>query len=363
MADYLLLDQSAALPDAVGHLAGATSIALDTEFMRERTYYARLCLLQLGGGDRVYIVDPLQIEDLQPLLQLLGEPGRDKLMHAARQDLEVLFPLTGVPLAPVFDTQIAAALLGMPAQIGYGDLVARVLDVQLEKGHTRTDWSARPLKAGPLAYAADDVRYLPALRDALGERLEKAGRLAWLHEEVRLFENPGLYRVEPQSAWRRLKGLDRLTPLQHATVRELARWREERAVRRDLPRGWILPDDAIRDLARDRPRTAAGLGQVPSMPGGAQARLADEILAVIWNAEPGPDDERGPPEERLTTAQSALLKRLQDRAQAVATELGISVEVLATRRDLTALARGARDVPPLCGWRAAVIGAALLAAL
>ncbi|MBP6514372.1 MAG: ribonuclease D [Steroidobacteraceae bacterium] len=363
MSQYLLIDQPAALPEALACLEPATQVALDTEFMRERTYYAGLCLVQLAVGPTVLVVDPLQVEDLSALLALLAAASREKVLHAARQDLEVLFPLTGAPLAPVFDTQVAAALLGLPAQVGYGDLVNRVLGVALEKGHARTDWSLRPLKAAQLTYAADDVRYLTPLRDELAARLDAAGRLHWLVEEMRGFEDPSLYRTEPELAWRRLKGLERLTPLQHATARALARWREERAMRRNLPRGWILPDDAIRELARDRPRSAAGLGQVASVPGGALAKLGDEMLEVIASAAPEAVDERGPPEDRPTPEQSATLKRLQQTLVTLAAQLEISAEVLATRRDLAAMMRGDRDVAPLSGWRREVVGEPLLRAL
>ncbi|MGH8203925.1 MAG: ribonuclease D, partial [Steroidobacteraceae bacterium] len=186
------------------------SLALDTEFVRERTYYPKLCLVQLANGGDVVLVDALAFADGGALASLLGDGGHRKLLHAARQDIEALLPLTGAPVTPVFDTQQAAALLGYSAQIGYADLVRQMLGVDLAKGHARTDWARRPLSAEQLAYAADDVRYLPALAAALEEKLAAAGRSAWLEEESAALGSLALYRVEPADAWRRLKGVEQL---------------------------------------------------------------------------------------------------------------------------------------------------------
>jgi ribonuclease D len=249
----LLVTDPAQLTDATASFAGLPAIALDTEFMRERTYYARLCLLQLAGRGRIALVDPLAITDLSPVAALLGDTAQVKILHAARQDLEVLYPLLGGVAAPVFDTQIAAALLGHPAQMGYGELVAKITGIVLTKGHARTDWARRPLSPEQLHYAADDVRHLETLRDELGTRLDALGRLPWLQEDCRALQDPALYVTEPERAWQRFKGADRLVPQERAALRALAAWREARAMRRNLPRGWILTDETLRDAARLRP--------------------------------------------------------------------------------------------------------------
>ena len=364
MAGYQLIDEPGRLADAMGTLDATLRWALDTEFVRERTYFPRLCLVQVAVSGHIVLVEPLRIEDPSLLREFLALSRRPRIVHAARQDVEVLLPLTGEPLAPLFDTQVAASLLGFPAQVGYGELVRQLLGVELAKGHARTDWAARPLKPEQLTYAADDVRYLGPAAEELEARLAAAGRLAWLEEDCAALSDPALYRCDPADAWRRLKGLERMRPEERAVVRTLAAWREERAIRRNLPRGWVIPDDAIRELARLRPRSVADLQRVESLPGAVATRFADEVLQAIRDAAisaPPDADERTV--ERLTPEQQSGVRRLQEVLQGIATEAGIGAEVLATRRDLTALVRGARDVAPLAGWRREVVGERLLAAL
>lgn len=364
MAGYTLIDEPERLADEIGRLDAGLRWALDTEFVRERTYFARLCLVQVAVGPRIVLVDPLRIDQPELLMQFLHAGREPRIVHAARQDIEVLLPLTGEPLAPLFDTQVAASLLGFPSQIGYGELVRQVLGVELAKGHARTDWAARPLKPEQLTYAADDVRYLAPVAEELESRLAATGRLPWLAEDCALLADPSLYRTEPADAWRRLKGLERMRPEERAVARALAEWRESRAIRRNLPRGWVLPDEALRDLARLRPESISDLSRVPSLPAGAASRLAGEILEQVREAGArGASELDGGTVDRLTPQQQDDVRRLQDALQAVAAEMGINAEVLATRRDLTAMVRGARDVASLAGWRRAVVGEKLLASL
>jgi ribonuclease D len=354
--------EPAALAERVAAWPAGTPVAIDTEFVRERTYYPRLCLIQAALGGDIVLVDALAITDGGALAREIAGSGRRKLLHAARQDIEALLPLTGVPLAPVFDTQQAAALLGFPAQVGYAELVRRLLGVELAKGHARTDWARRPLSQEQLAYAADDVRYLPSLSDALEERLDAAGRRAWLDEESAALGDLALYRVEPAEAWRRLKGIERLDPASFAAARALAAWRERRAMARDLPRGWILPDAAIHELATARPRTREALSRIESVPRGTAARAADELLAAVVE-QPGGTARANDDAGRPAPEQLRLQKLLQKRLVEIAEELGIQPEILATRRELAALARGERNVPALKGWRKEVVGEKLLGAL
>ncbi|MGQ0429989.1 MAG: ribonuclease D, partial [Gammaproteobacteria bacterium] len=187
-------------------LPAGVPLALDTEFVRERTYFPKLCLVQVATPAGIALVDALEPAAARELAAPLTDPARVKLLHSARQDLEALLPLTGRPAGPVFDTQQAAALVGFPAQVGYAELVRQLLGVELAKGHARTDWARRPLSAEQLAYAEDDVRYLPALAQELEARLAAAGRSGWMRDESAQLGDPGLYRVEPSEAWRRLKG-------------------------------------------------------------------------------------------------------------------------------------------------------------
>jgi ribonuclease D len=361
-ADALISDE-ATLRSLVGTWPAGAELALDTEFVRERTYYPRLCLIQVAAAENPVLIDPLEIDDARALIAPLTDPGRPKLLHAARQDVEALLPLTGVPLAPIFDTQLAAALVGFPAQIGYAELVRQLLGIDLSKGHARTDWARRPLSPEQLAYAADDVRYLPELVALLNERLVAAGRRGWMAEESAALTDLSLYRVLPSEAWRRLKGLERMQPVAQRAIRAIARWREERAMERDLPRGWVLPDAALYEIAQARPRTRGELSRIASVPRATAERFGGEILAAISDESALPADVIMDDGLRTGPEQLRQLKALQQRLLAIAGELEIQPEVLATRRDLTALLRGERQLPILSGWRRAIVGEPLLAAL
>jgi len=343
-------------------LARASAIALDTEFLRERTYRAQLCLLQIADSDGPLCVDPLALSSLDALAPLMHARSTPKIMHASRQDLEVLLPAFGL-VQPVFDTQIAAALTGLPAQIGYGELVRRALGVELSKAHTRTDWSARPLTREQLAYALDDVRYLLPLRAHLEGEIERLGRSAWLHEELEELADAAAYKVDPQQAWLRVKGLRGLDPARTRLARELAAWREQRASERNKPRGWILDDAALREMVVNPPRSIPELAALEAVPAGVVKHCGGEILQRVRAAdlpsELPPVNLRMRPDPTKT----ALLKKLSSMHQALAAELALSAEVLATRRDLERLVEGEREVPVLKGWRRAVIGEHLLAAL
>jgi len=346
----------------VERLAGATAIGLDTEFLRERTYRAQLCLLQIADAKGPVCVDPLALPQLATLAALLGTAGPPKVMHASRQDIEVLMPAVGV-VAPVFDTQIAAALAGFPAQVGYAELVRRILGHELSKAHTRTDWSTRPLAAEQIAYALDDVRHLLALRDHLASRLEELGRGAWLAEELARLADPAGYSLAPDQAWLRIRGLRGLDPARERLARELAAWRERRAIERNRPRGWILDDGPLREIVLRVPRSVEELGAVPEIPASVVKHCGVDILERVRAAEV-PDPL--PPvnlRARPDPIRAAAVKRLSTVHQAVAAGLSLSPEVLATRRDLELLAEGRRDVSVLQGWRRAIIGERLLAAL
>jgi ribonuclease D len=348
--------------EALGaRLATQPRIGLDTEFLRERTYRAQLCLLQLSGAAEAACVDPLAL-DLAPLAALLGAARTVKVMHASRQDLEVLLPLTGL-VQPVFDTQIAAALTGLPAQIGYADLVRRLLKRELPKSHTRTDWSRRPLSPEQLEYALDDVRYLLPLADELEQQLARLGRREWLAEELAGLTDAGALSLAPENAWQRLKGLRELDPARQRLARSLAAWRERTAIEHDRPRGWILDDALLREIVQQVPRSVSALAQLPAMPPALVKRRGGELLELVRAAqipEPAPPL---PGRARPDPAKAALVKQLSTLVQATAAELNLAPEVLATRRDLEQLAEGGRDAAVLRGWRGAALGARLLSVL
>ena len=350
------------LAELAGQLESLQGIGLDTEFLRERTYRAELCLLQLSAPSDAVCVDPLALQDLTPLAHALTATGTVKVMHASRQDLEVLFPAVGL-VRPVFDTQIAASLTGLPAQIGYADLVRRLLDKDLAKSHTRTDWSRRPLSPEQIDYALDDVRYLLPLRSQLEEQLDKLNRREWLAEELAELGDVGAIMMDPDQAWLRIKGLRALDPGRTRLARSIAAWRERRAVERNRPRGWILDDAALREIVMRVPRSMDAMAAIPDIPPSLIKHCGDELLECVREAQvpdPAPPIEA---RQRPDPAKAALIRTLGTLNQSIAGELGLSPEVLATRRDMEQLADGRRDVAVLRGWRRAVVGERMLAAL
>lgn len=356
-----LVTTSAALAELVTALESADTIGLDTEFLRERTYRPELCLVQVSTAHAAACIDPLAPGGLGELARVLAG-GPLKVMHASRQDLEVLHPVAGL-VRPVFDTQIAAALAGMPAQVGYGELVRRVLGQELSKAHTRTDWSRRPLSAEQVEYALDDVRFLLPLKEALEEQLERLGRLEWLREELAALGDPAWLTVEPEQAWLRVKGLRGLDAGRARLARAIGAWRERRAIERNRPRGWILDDASLREIVLRVPRTPEALAAIPEMPSGVVRHCGAELLRLVGAAEI-PDPPPPPPGRQRPDAElNARVRKLSSVNQAVAGELGLSPEILATRRELEQLAEGRRDLGVLSGWRRGVVGERMLAAL
>jgi ribonuclease D len=253
-------------------------------------------------------------------------------------------------------------MLGLAPQIGYAELVARQLGHSIDKGQTRTDWSRRPLTPEQLAYAADDAHHLLELHASLAEALNARGRSHWLAEDAAGFADETLYRTRPADAWRRLKGIGRLKPAARTVARELARWREERAIAADKPRGWILTDEALLELAAAVPRSLEELAVVRALPPGVVRRRGEELLALIATA--ASSGEVPPPESsgrRLDGGEVALVARLSEEVRTEAARLGISPELLATRRDIEALVMGRADPAVLQGWRRGAIGERLLA--
>jgi ribonuclease D len=360
-----MIDSADALTAFVAKAEDAPALALDTEFMREKTYRAELCLLQIAIGEEAVCIDPLALDadngGLAPLTPLLTSPVV-KVMHAARQDLEVLLPAVGL-VQPVFDTQIAAALDGHPSQVGYAELARRLLGVELPKAHTRADWSRRPLGPEQQEYALDDVRHLTALRARLLETLAAKGRLAWLEEELAALANADTLRVDPMEAWRKVKGLPTLDAGRQKLAQEIAAWRERRAVERNRPRGWILDDAVLREIVVRLPRSAEALAALPEMQESVVRKCGEELLELVHAAQLPDPPPPLPRREKPDPEQMALVKRLADIAAEVAKGLEINPEVLATRRELEKLAAGRREVSLLRGWRADVVGRKLLAAM
>lgn len=358
MSDILFIDTRDALVGFLASCPDGEALAADTEFLRERTYHARLCLVQLAAGGRIACVDPLAGTDLEPLWQRFDET--EVTFHAARQDLEVLLAAAGRLPSRIFDTQIAAALCGYPAQIGYASLGRELLDVDLGKQHTRTDWSRRPLSAEQLDYAADDVRYLDEIRAILSARLKELGRLNWAQADSHALLDNTLYEPAPETAWQRLKGLARMEERAAAAAAALAVWREREALRADRPRQWILKDAPLIALAHDRPSDRQGLADTEGVPSGLVRRAGDQLLEVIDRAGPSPVMQRGAP----SAAEKALVAEMAAVVRNKASELGIEPELIASQKELRRAAAGDdEELRALSGWRGELVGEALAALL
>jgi ribonuclease D len=305
----------------------------------------------------------LRCGSLDPLVPALTAPGAPKIIHSARQDLEAFYLNVKRVISPIFDTQIAAGCIGLKPQIGYADLVKTLLDVSLSKGQTRTDWSRRPLTTAQLEYAADDVAYLNEIADRLRERLRALGREQWVIEDCRALEDTSLYEPDPADAWKRLRALQKLPPAMRARAKVIAVWREKTARLKNLPRGWILDDEALFRTAESLPATPAALAAALSSRRPMSEALAEDLLEALREGESGAKDTAPARDLRPTPEQKALADRLAGVVDAHAAALAISAEILATRGELKALALGSRDVAALKGWRGAEIGEKLLAAL
>lgn len=359
MGDYLYIDTEADAAALAREWAGIERLAVDTEFVRESTYRARLCLLQLSDGERIACVDTLALGGPGPFADLLLDASVGKVFHAARQDLEVLNEHLGAVPGPVWDTQVAAAMLGHPDQVGYTQLAGAELGVTLPKDHARTDWSRRPLSEDQLQYAAADVEWLLPLAERLETALERLGRRAWAADESASLCDPALYAFDAAGAWRRIKGVSRLAGPALARAVALAGWREEEARRCDRPRRWILADEAILALAEHNPDGRDALARAEALPPAVARRHGDTLLDLLREAA----DAQAPrplPSMRLEPAQDRLSRQLMARIRELAEQHRISAPLLATRKDVEAMVRGQRDLPLLQGWRRDLAGEELL---
>ncbi|MBA2409526.1 MAG: ribonuclease D [Gammaproteobacteria bacterium] len=359
--DDLYIDTPQALTSLCARLQDAEWIALDTEFIRERTYYPRLCLLQIATPKLVACIDPLALDSLSPLLDVIYDTRIVKVLHAAHQDLEILYQLRGEPARPVFDTQIASSLLGFGEQVGYANLVQQMLSVALSKTHTRSDWSERPLDAEQIHYAADDVRYLGVIYPRLQTMLADKGRLDWLTDDFERLQRADTFEIDAVQVWRRIGGIQKLSSGQLNVLRALAAWREREAAHRDKPRKWILPDPALVDLSRQTPRDQTALARMRGLQPHQVQRYGATLIDTIAHALQEPEATwPGPPARLdLTPAQDAMVDVLMALVRAQAAQFEVSPAALSTRNALERLVAGDTDVPVLQGWRARLAGRTL----
>lgn len=338
-------------------------VTVDTEFLRERTYYSKLCLIQLAymgdGDDDAVLVDPLaEGIDLAPLYDLFEDAGVVKVFHAARQDLEIFFVDKGIIPAPLFDTQVAAMVCGFGEQAGYETLVRKIAKEAVDKSSRFTDWSRRPLSDAQKNYALADVTHLRVVYEYLADQLEKSGRKKWVAEEMAVLNDPATYEADPDNVWKRVKtrtSSGRFIGI----VRELAKFREIYAQSRNIPRNRVFKDDALVELASTKPTSEADLGRSRLLLREARrGDIADGILAAVAAGIAAKPEDLPRPDTRRDKLQvnPALADLLRVLVKAKADNEGVAQKLIATSADLDALAGGLRDVAALRGWRKEVFG-------
>ena len=360
-----LITTSAALAALCERLRAETFVTVDTEFMRERTYWPELCVVQLGGDQETAVVDALAPDlDLAPLGALLADPKVVKVFHAARQDVEIfLLKFDAVP-TPLFDTQVAAMVAGFGDQVSYDQLCRSLADAQIDKAHRFSDWAARPLSASQIVYAAGDVTHLRRIYTALSERLAREGRLEWVGEEMAVLNRPETYRADPATAWERLK--PRTTNRRFlGLLRAAAAWRELEAQRINIPRQRLVKDETLLELAATGPDTPADLARARGISEGfAKGRSGLGLIAAMREAKALPDGAmpEAPKDRGGPSPSPALVALLKVLLAAKSEEHNVAPKLLANADDLDRLATEPDpDLPAMRGWRREVFGEAALA--
>ncbi len=361
MLIHPLVTDTKTLAALCDRLADADFVCVDTEFMRESTYYPDLCLVQVASSEEAAAIDPKAAGiDLAPLLKLLVEDDVLKVFHAGGQDLEIIYNLTGKTPSPLFDTQIAAMALGLGEQIGYTNLVAAYSGVQVDKGARFTDWGRRPLNDRQLDYAIGDVTHLAKLFPKMVEKLRRTGRGEWLDDEMAKASDPATYANDPEKAWTRLR-LPNRKPEVLGRMKALARWRELEAQDKDVPRGRIVKDETLGDLAATPPRTQAELAKVRGLSAAwATNNIGERLIAALEQAGPLPADEMPAREAQrpgLSSEGALIADLLKLLLKIRSKETGVAPRLIVRGDDLDALAAGVRDgLPVLDGWRRDAFG-------
>ena len=344
--------------------AGSSSVlAVDTEFLREKTYYPKLCLMQLATDDEIAIVDPFEVEDLKVLAPLCENEEIVKVFHAGHQDIEIIIYDIGCVPRPIFDTQVAAALLGQAQQIGYSSLVHSLCGVKLKKTDSFTDWSARPLSESQINYAKDDVVYLPKMYKSMKDTLTEKGRMSWLDAEFEEMTDPATYIADERERFRRLKHFTQLSRRQMAAAREIAAWREIEARKRNVPRKWVITDEQIVEACKREPRTIDELFMVRGMRERLTTRDARDVIELAVAAlDSAPDTwPEVPNSSKSEPNVDAQVDLLMSIVRIRAKEYGVAVPTLASHSDLVEVARGHRKgIDLLKGWRRELVGAELV---
>ncbi len=354
MYDYI--DTAEQLEQFVETISQYDWIAIDTEFIREKTYYSRLCLLQVATVDHLACIDPLAIKDISALKKVLYNPAITKVCHAAHQDQEIFYDMFGEPPAPIFDSQPAAAVLGIGDQIGYAKLIEEFMGVSLAKTQSRTDWSRRPLSQQQLDYAIDDVRYLREAYPKIINRLKEQSRLDWLQSDFDRYTSIDTFKPKIDEMWKKVKGHQRLKPLQLTIVQALAGWREALAEKKDLPRKWIMSDDLIIDLALQQPANTHEISEMRTIKSKQHSRYFNEWLACINNAKQLDESEwiRLPRFKKPNHNQAVLVDLLMVAIREQANVHNISAGLITSRKKIEKLVM-AGDTQLPNDWRGALV--------
>lgn len=355
-----MIADTGALKEFCERLAQAQFVTVDTEFMREKTYYPQLCLVQLAGPDEARAVDPLAPGiDLTPMFALLADPKVVKVFHAARQDVEIFLHLSGQIPAPLFDTQVAGMVCGFGDAVSYETLAAQLARARIDKSMRFTDWSLRPLSERQIQYALADVTHLRVVYEKMVKKLEKNGRIGWLAEEMAILTQTSTYRVAPDDAWRRLKPRSS-SPRFLAMLRELAAWREREAQERDLPRQRVIRDEMLMEIAANHPANAADLSRTRGISKGlVEGRMGQAILDVVARGLAVPESEapQGPDRVDMPKGLGPVVDLLKVLLKMKCDEHGVAQKLVASIADVEAIAADDdANVQALSGWRRDLFG-------
>lgn len=357
MQTPLYIDSQAALIQLCDELKLVSYIAVDTEFLREKTYSAQLCLIQVASGQTIACIDPFKLDSLEPFMAIMLDRNIIKIMHSARQDLEIFHDLNSKVPGPIYDTQIAASLLGLPDQCGYANMVKHFLNIELDKAQTRTDWSQRPLDTAQLEYAADDVRYLIQIYPMIQQQLEKHGRQDWLAEDFLALENVDIYQLPLDMLWKKVSGHARLKGKQLAIVKQLAGWREQRAREQNLPRKWIMADDVIIALARIAPKHPRELEKIRGLANSRSKNMGSIILEQISIARDMPQDQWPLiPTKKTTKDEDLIIDLLMTVLKLLAQKSDLSPAILGSRKEVEKLLIAEDSSSLMQGWRKHIAG-------
>ncbi len=360
--DFHYIDSNKALKEFCLKIQHCKFCALDTEFVREKTYFPLLALIQLATETEQACIDPLTIGDFSPLVEIFENTSIIKILHSPSQDLELFYQQFNALPKPVFDTQLAGAVLGYANQIGYADLVKRKCGVQLDKKFTRADWSKRPLSAGELDYAMDDVRYLIQMYTDMKAELEQRGRWSWIQADFEKMSDKKVYQLDVSVLWKKLRGIQKLKGAALNNADQLCRWREQLAIQKNRPKRWMMKDEDLIDIARFKPESHKDLSQIGNLSADYVKKNGDAILQVIKDAEKvDPSDYPKLPDfSKLNTEQQAIADCLMAICRVVVDKNQIALASVTSKKEIDQLVAGKTESNITSGWRNEMLGKYLL---